>query len=105
LRDAVVGVHRARLSQDGTLKKTVEIYEYLRSDAFGNAIARIQDRIVRNRTVLDRERSAHLSWWREREESDAVIFREAGNIESRIKEIIVSPDGRNAADNAAADVA
>jgi hypothetical protein len=105
MRDAIVGINRARISEEGKAQKTTEIYDYLRSDAFANAIARINDRIVRNRTLLEQERSLHVRWWSEREESDVVIYRETTVIESRIKDIVVSPQGHDTPGTLVADVA
>lgn len=88
LRDAVVALGRARMSEDGKAAKTEEIYRYLCSDDFSNAISRIDDKIKELRGSLEKERSSHDGWWRAREQHYATILREASGIDARVKEIL-----------------
>ncbi|MBN1771103.1 MAG: DUF2130 domain-containing protein [Deltaproteobacteria bacterium] len=88
LRDAIIALGRARMSETGKAAKTEEIYRYLRSDDFSNAISRIDDKIKELRASLEKEKSGHDGWWRTREQSYGTILREASGIDGRVQEIL-----------------
>ena len=68
LREAAVELARTRLPREAMEAKTWEVYHYLQSDEFKNALTTIQGRINELRSVLDKERGMHEGWWREREQ-------------------------------------
>jgi hypothetical protein len=88
LRETIVSLARARLSDQGKAGKVAELYDFLRSDEFTNAMARIDDKIKELRDSLGKERSAHDSWWRSREQHYATIMREASGIDARVNDIL-----------------
>lgn len=88
LRKAIVELAQARLSEDGKAAKTAELYEYLRSDDFGNAIRRVTDKVQELRDSLAKERSHHETWWNAREQHYATVLREVTGIDGRVSDIL-----------------
>jgi hypothetical protein len=88
LREAAVELARTRLPREAMEAKTWEVYHYLQSDEFKNALTTIQGRINELRSVLDKERGMHEGWWRDREQHYAMIARQAAGVDGRIREIV-----------------
>jgi hypothetical protein len=91
LRDAIVELGRMRMSEYGKAAKTEELYRYLRSDEFSNAVRRIGDKIGDLENSLQREKSSHEGWWDAREQAYRTILRESSGINDRVKEILSTP--------------
>ncbi|MBL8918115.1 MAG: DUF2130 domain-containing protein [Myxococcaceae bacterium] len=89
-RKAIVELAQARLSEDGKAAKTAELYEYLRSNDFGNAIRRVTDKVQELRDSLAKERSHHETWWNTREQHYATVLREVTGIDGRVRDILAS---------------
>jgi hypothetical protein len=88
LRRAIVELAQARISEDGKAAKTAELYEYLRSDDFGNAIGRVTDKVHDLRESLAKEKSHHETWWNTREQHYATVLREVTGIDRRVGDIL-----------------
>lgn len=88
LRRAIVELAQARLSESGKAAKTAELYEYLRSDDFGNAIRRVKDKVQELRDSLAKEKSHHETWWNTREQHYASVLREVTGIDGRVGDIL-----------------
>jgi hypothetical protein len=88
LRDAIVTIARLRVSEDGKAAKSTALFEYLRSDDFGNAIQRVQQRVAELREGLSKERSHHEGSWSARENHYASLLREAAGIDARVKDLL-----------------
>lgn len=88
LRAAIVELARMRLSQEGKAQKTAELYGYIRSDAFSNALTRVSDTLKELGVSLEREKQNHQGVWNRREQHYGAILREATGIEARVKEIL-----------------
>jgi len=97
LREAIIALGRARVSDHGRAAKTDEVYKYLCSDEFANALARIDDKVGELRAALEKEKSSHDGWWRSREQHYGTILREASGIDARVKEILSGSPSRAAA--------
>ncbi len=95
LRDALVELSRAQLSEDGKAEKTEDVYRYLRSAEFKNALQVIDSRTKELRGELEREKSNHEGWWTRREQHYAAIARHAVGITTEINSILATvPRGR-----------
>jgi hypothetical protein len=57
LRNAILELARAHLPDEGKAAKTAGLYEYLRRDAFTNAMLRIKDKVQELSESLAKERS------------------------------------------------
>lgn len=90
LRKAIVELAQARLAEDGKAAKTAELYEYLRSDDFGNAVRRVKDKVQELRDSLEKEKSHHETWWNTREQHYATVLREVTGIDGRVSDILAS---------------
>lgn len=98
LREVVVELSRAQLSEERKREKTHEIYRYLRSDDFKTSVQSIEDRTQELRTSLEREKSNHEGWWRTREQHYSAIARQTSAVSTRIRDILGSaPEKRLAA--------
>lgn len=95
LRNVIVELTRAQLSEDGKAAKTDEVYSYLRSDDFKNALQAIAERTKELRTSLEREKASHEGWWQLREANYSAIARHGAGVENRVHEILATgPRGR-----------
>jgi hypothetical protein len=90
LRDTIVELNRASLSEDGKAAKIDELHRYLRSEEFKNAIVTIDRRIADLRQGLEREKSLHDGWWTTREQSYSAIARQSAAIDTRVRDILAS---------------
>lgn len=88
LRKAIVELAQAHLSEDGKAAKTAELYEYLRSEDFANALQRIKDKVQELNDSLSKERSHHQTWWNTRTQHYATVLREATGIDGRVRDIL-----------------
>lgn len=91
LRRAVVELAQAKLTEQGKAAKTTELYEYLRSDDFANAIRRIKDKVQELRGTLEKEKAHHETWWNTREQHYAAVLRETMGIDGRVGDILSAP--------------
>jgi len=90
LREAIVALSKAELSEERKREKTDEIYRYLRSDDFRTSVQSIEDRVQELRTSLEREKSNHEGWWRTREQHYGAIARQTSAVGARVQEILGS---------------
>jgi hypothetical protein len=90
LRDAVVELSRTQLSEQGKAEKTQEVYRYLRSEEFKNALQVIDCRTKELRADLEREKSQHEGSWTRREQHYSAIARQTVGVSNRISEILAS---------------
>ena len=90
MRGASVELFRAHLSEQGKAEKTQEVYRYLRSQEFKNALQVIEDRTKELRGELEREKSSHEGWWTRREQHYAAIARQTAGVTTRINEILAA---------------
>lgn len=90
LRDTIVELARADLSQEGKGAKTEEIYRYLRSEEFLSAVRTIAQRVRELRATLEREKTSHSGWWESREQHYGAIARQASGVGNRINEILTT---------------
>ena len=90
LRDAVVELSRVQLSEQGKAEKTEEVYRYLRSQEFKNALQVIDSRTKELRGELEREKSNHEGCWTRREQHYAAIARQTAGVTTRINEILAT---------------
>ena len=97
LRDAVVELSRVQLSEQGKAENTQEVYRYLRSEEFKNALQVIDGRTKELRGELEREKSNHEGCWTRREQHYAAIARQTAGVTTRINEILASLPGRRLA--------
>ncbi len=97
LRDAVVELSRVQLSEQGKAEKTQEVYRYLRSEEFKNALQVIDSRTKELRGELEREKSNHEGCWTRREQHYAAIARQTAGVTTRINEILASLPSRRLA--------
>jgi len=88
LREVIVELSRAQLSEERKREKTHEIYRYLRSDDFKTSVQSIEDRTRELRAALEREKSNHEGWWRTREQHYGAIARQTAAIGTRIRDIL-----------------
>ena len=93
LRDTIVGLHRARTSEEGKAAKTHALYEYLRSDDFTRPLAFINTKASELLDSLDSEKTSHDKWWTARLQHYRAILRQASGIDGRIQEILGTAPG------------
>ncbi len=83
LRDMLIELSRAQLSEKGKEEKTAEIYRYLRSEEFKNSLHAINSRTKDLRDSLEREKSSHEGWWTRREQDYSAIARQTALLTTR----------------------
>ena len=84
LRDAIVELSRVQLSEQGKAEKTQEVYRYLRSEEFKNALQVIDGRTRELRADLEKEKSNHEGCWTRREQHYAAIARQTADLYARL---------------------
>ncbi len=97
LRDSIVELSHVQLSEQGKAEKTQEVYRYLRSEEFKNALQVIDGRTKELRADLEREKSHHEGCWTRREQHYAAIARQTAGVTTRINEILASLPSRRLA--------
>lgn len=80
LRQVIVELAAAELSEERKQEKTQEIYRYLRSDDFKTALQSMDDRTRELRKSLEREKSSHEGWWQTREQHYSAIARQGVSV-------------------------
>lgn len=88
LRSALIRMHSLRLSNTERAEKTAQLYEYINSKKFRDALSEIR-RLAQ--TCLDQElveRKQHDKWWQERAQASRVTQKVIGNVEAEMNAII-----------------
>lgn len=97
VRETIVEIARAQLSEEGKAEKTQEVYRYLRGEEFRSALLAVEERTKELRTSLEREKSSHETWWNVREQHYGIIARHTSGVSSRIKDILAALPERRVA--------
>jgi hypothetical protein len=90
MREMIIELSRAQLSEEGKAEKTEEVYRYLRSEEFKSALNVVESRTRELRQSLEREKSSHETWWNLRDQSYSAIARQTAAVTGRVQEILAT---------------
>ncbi|MCI0603733.1 DUF2130 domain-containing protein [bacterium] len=88
VRALIIESHRAGLTREDLSAKLEEIYEYLNSESFRQALDALVQAGEELKVQLQKERKSHERTWAEREQAYNALIKRASGIEAAIRAIL-----------------